>query len=473
MIPARSRGPVRRTADRGIRPGRHRRADGRRGADRRRHGTHHHATEPARLVAEAVQVVLVMTVVTVMTLGAWVVVPLMWGWDAYTITSGSMTPLVRPGDVVVAAGHHGTAGVPVGTVVVVAPISPDAPPVTHRVVERLPDGRYRTKGDANPQPDSRLIGPQQIIGTARLVVPLAGLVKLHLGRGAPVAGVLLILLSLALPVLRKSRSRNHPALAAAVVCVLVASTGAAGTSWGSSRAAWTRSTSASPTWATSAFYYQAVLASTPVSYWRMNNTTSIPDVMNVSPLTVSGTSALAASGLRGDPDPALRFSRVANTYAQSTNAAYRMTGPMTVACWTSTNGIALGRLVFKGTSTNGDVNYLLAFSSDGAFMRFVFDQVGPPGGTRATAGAAGKSAWAKDGTWKFVVGVFDGAMARLYVNGVEKDAVPATAMAGSNNRLAINESGVNAMDGDIDEVTIWSRALTPAEIQNLWNIGKK
>ena len=453
-----------------MRPGRHR---------RERRGKHRHPDGGAgRLIAEAVRVTFVMVLMMVLTLGAWVVIPLAWGWDAYTVTSGSMTPLVQPGDVVVAAGDHDA--VRVGTVVVVKPVRPGAQPVTHRVVERLPDGSYRTKGDANPQPDSRLIGQQEIIGTARIVVPLAGLAQLYLGRGAPVAGILLITVSVLLPVLKKSpvfkkspvrkKSRKQPALAAAVVCVLAASAGAAGTSWGTSRAAWTRSTGASQTWASTAFYYQTMVASAPVSYWRMNNTTSITDVMNVSPLTVSGTSALAASGLRGDPDPSLRFSKVANTYASSTNAAYKMTAPMTVACWTSTNGVTFGRLVFKGTSTAGDVNYLLAFSTDGTYMRFVMDQTAS---VRATAGGAGKSDWVKDGTWKFVVGVYDGAMARLYVNGVEKDAVAATSMVGSNNRLAVNESGTNAMDGDIDEVSIWNRALSAAEIQNLWNIGKK
>jgi signal peptidase I len=439
-----------------VRPGRH----------RRDHGGRHRRQEVTTgwLIVEAVRVTLVMALMTVLTLGAWVVVPLTWGWDAYTVTSGSMTPLVRPGDVVVAAADH--KSVRVGTVVVLKPLRPGAQPVTHRVVERLPDGSYRTKGDANPQPDSRLIGPQEIIGTARIVVPLAGLAQLYLGRSAPVAGLLLITVSVLLPVLKKSRLKA----AAAVVCVLIASAGAAGTSWGTSRAAWTRSTSAGQSWATTAFYYQTVVASTPVSYWRMNSTTSITDVMNVSPLTVSGTGALAASGLRGDPDPSLRFSKVANTYASSTNAAHKMSAPMTVACWTSTNGVAFGRLVFKGTSTSGDVNYLLAFSTDGSYMRFVMDQ---SASVRATAGGAGKSDWAKDGTWKFVVGVYDGAMARLYINGVEKDAVAATSMVGSNNRLAVNESGTNAMDGDIDEVSIWNRALSAAEIQNLWNIGKK
>ena len=439
-----------------MRPGRHRRDQS--GRHRRQEAT------TGWLIVEAVRVTLVMALMTVLTLGAWVVVPLLWGWDAYTVTSGSMTPLVRPGDVVVAAADH--KSVRVGTVVVVKPLRPGAPPVTHRVVERLPDGSYRTKGDANPQPDSRLIGPQEIIGTARIVVPLAGMAQLYLGRSAPVAGLLLITVSVLLPVLKKSRLK----IAAAVVCVLAASAGAASTSWGTSRAAWTRSTGAGQSWATTAFYYQTVVASTPISYWRMNNTTSITDVMNVSPLTVSGTGALAASGLRGDPDPSLRFSKVANTYASSTNAAYKMTAPMTVACWTSTNGIAFGRLVFKGTSTAGDVNYLLAFSTDGNYMRFVMDQTAS---VRATAGATGKSDWVKDGTWKFVVGVYDGAKARLYINGVEKDAVAATSMLGSNNRLAVNESGTNAMDGDIDEVSIWNRALSAAEIQNLWNIGKK
>jgi signal peptidase I len=47
--------------------------------------------------------------------------PVLRGWQAYTITSGSMTPLVLQGDVVVAAPYHGEL-LALGSVDVLAPL---------------------------------------------------------------------------------------------------------------------------------------------------------------------------------------------------------------------------------------------------------------------------------------------------------------------------------------------------------------
>src|SRR5262245_16706165 len=115
-------------------PGRHRRPDN---ARAKRPRSNKEST--GWMVVEGIRVVLVMTLMTVLSLGAWVVVPMTWGWDAYTVTSGSMTPLVRPGDVIVAAASEDQ--VKVGNVVVIAPPRQGAQPITHRIVERLPDGR--------------------------------------------------------------------------------------------------------------------------------------------------------------------------------------------------------------------------------------------------------------------------------------------------------------------------------------------
>ena len=48
------------------------------------------------------------------------VLPLLWGWQPYLVATGSMTPLIRPGDVVIAAPYDGHR-LATGAVVVVAP----------------------------------------------------------------------------------------------------------------------------------------------------------------------------------------------------------------------------------------------------------------------------------------------------------------------------------------------------------------
>ena len=89
------------------------------------------------------------------------------------ITSGSMSPLLSIGDVVVASPHGGRGLTP-GTVVI---FSDQARPglLTHRIESTNPDGSYVTKGDANLQPDSTPLRPEQVVGVGKFIVPLIGL----------------------------------------------------------------------------------------------------------------------------------------------------------------------------------------------------------------------------------------------------------------------------------------------------------
>lgn len=98
---------------------------------------------------------------------------LLWGWQPLVITSGSMGPLVRPGDIVLAVG----ADHPVGAGTVITYEDPIRPGVltTHRIVEVDPDGNYRTRGDANSALDSTPVPPDRVVGRGRLLVPMIGL----------------------------------------------------------------------------------------------------------------------------------------------------------------------------------------------------------------------------------------------------------------------------------------------------------
>ena len=81
------------------------------------------------------------------------------------------------------------------------------------------------------------------------------------------------------------------------------------------------------------------------------------------------------------------------------------------------------------------------------------------------------------GVWYFVVGTWDvsgDAKSRIYVNGVYSN-VAATALALSidqndNFKLATDDADVNnrSLKCMIDEVAIWKKALTPAEIAQLY-----
>ncbi|MGH9053686.1 MAG: hypothetical protein ACRDWX_11840 [Acidimicrobiia bacterium] len=95
------------------------------------------------------------------------------GWSPLAITSDSMAPAIRRGDLLLAAPHAG-AGLGLGTVVVFEePASGSL--VSHRIAAVNLDGTYSTRGDANRGLDSTPLRPGQVEGVGRLLVPLVGL----------------------------------------------------------------------------------------------------------------------------------------------------------------------------------------------------------------------------------------------------------------------------------------------------------
>lgn len=94
------------------------------------------------------------------------------GWTSAVLTSGSMSPLIRAGDVVVASPDNGR-GLGPGTVVVFSDPARSGL-LTHRIESVNPDGSYVTYGDANRQPDSTPLRPEQVVGVGRLLVPFIG-----------------------------------------------------------------------------------------------------------------------------------------------------------------------------------------------------------------------------------------------------------------------------------------------------------
>ena len=81
---------------------------------------------------------------------------------------------------------------------------------------------------------------------------------------------------------------------------------------------------------------------------------------------------------------------------------------------------------------------------------------------------AGTGVW--DGSWHHVAGTFDGSTVRLWVDGVEVGTATtgaALSYATGARDLTIGAFATNGslgFTGDIDEVRLWSRVLTPAEI---------
>jgi signal peptidase I len=145
----------------------------------------------------------------IVSLLLWVVTPMLaLGWKPMVVTSGSMSPLIRTGDVVMIDPEFKSPGE--GSVVA---FNSGDDVMIHRIVSAERDGTLISKGDANPRPDSSPIAAEDVIGTGRLLVPYLGLTRVI---GWAWWGAVLAIGMMAALVWR-----SRPSLSASLVAVLV------------------------------------------------------------------------------------------------------------------------------------------------------------------------------------------------------------------------------------------------------------
>jgi signal peptidase len=239
--------------------------------------------------------------------------------------------------------------------------------------------------------------------------------------------------------------------------------------------AWSATTSAQQgSFATkSVFYKQAVISSGPVSYWRLDESSGAAvDQMGVAALTVNSPATRAvAGGLTGDADTALALTPSGNaTTATPAPAALGISGPVSVTAWVKVAGTQAvnTRVLIKWNNTA--LNYMMAWSASQTDMRFVVDT--GTGGTskRFTA----QSAYPYDGGWHFLAGTSDGTSVKLYIDG---SVVATTSITGTPTTLFTSTDPLTisapntGMSGRVDEVAVWSKALTASDISTFYSLG--
>ena len=96
------------------------------------------------------------------------------GWTPAVVASGSMSPAVRAGDVVILSPPARDRLAPGHVISFEKPGRPGRP-VLHRIIRVTGNGQLITQGDANPVPDPTPVSPASVTGSARLRVPYAGL----------------------------------------------------------------------------------------------------------------------------------------------------------------------------------------------------------------------------------------------------------------------------------------------------------
>jgi signal peptidase I len=121
------------------------------------------------------------TATVIVGLWLWAAAPVvLLGWNPVVVTSGSMSPRIQTGDVVIVEPGDGT-GLRPGAVILYDAGANGL--VTHRIVGIDPEGGYLTQGDANLVADAAAVRPEQVVGAGRLLVPKVGLPSVWLDEG--------------------------------------------------------------------------------------------------------------------------------------------------------------------------------------------------------------------------------------------------------------------------------------------------
>ncbi len=159
-------------------------------------------TRPAAVAAGLLSVGALTALVTLL---AWALIPMFSGATPRVITSGSMQPVIRAGDVLVTEVPGDVDNLRATTVITFHDPTMDRD-ISHRIVGSE-DGNYVTKGDANLALDSDRVERSAIRGVAQRLVPFIGLPALWLHDRR---FDLLIVLAIALALLARGTALGQP-----------------------------------------------------------------------------------------------------------------------------------------------------------------------------------------------------------------------------------------------------------------------
>jgi PKD repeat protein len=169
----------------------------------------------------------------------------------------------------------------------------------------------------------------------------------------------------------------------------------------------------------------------------------------------NGTLVGGVTWVQGRFGPALMFDGVSGRVDIPDSASLRLASGMTLAAWVNPSIVssAWRDVIYKGV----DNYYLMASSSQGS----------APAGRAGAVKAFGPGSLPLN-TWTYLAVTYDRTAVRLFVNGSLVSTVPYTApISTSSYPLQLGGDGVfgQYFKGTIDEVRVYNRALSQAEIQ--------
>jgi hypothetical protein len=210
-------------------------------------------------------------------------------------------------------------------------------------------------------------------------------------------------------------------------------------------------------------YGQLVLADDPVSFWRLGEPSGSVaiDQRAVNPGGYANLPGLGAPGLlAGDgDDTAVDFAGADDYMSVALANQLGIAAPLTLEAWIQPDDV-------------GDVSTIVARTGsyalrlNGSALVFELTTLGPQ--QLSTAPGAIEA-----GEPHHVVATYDGAMRRLYLDGVEVEAAPLTGAVASTGSFFVGAGNVlsGLFDGTIDEVAVYSKTLAPDRVKAHYEEG--
>ena len=174
----------------------------------------------------------------------------------------------------------------------------------------------------------------------------------------------------------------------------------------------------------------------------------------------------------GNPNSAYYFDGVNDEVTINNSSTLNPTSGISICAWyksISFSGNGFSPIFTKGYTSHSEPYYQYKLGVNGTSYNSKFSFAVSVNGIRQQISSAANS-WTP-GNWYFLVGTYDGSTVKLYVDGIlaSSSAVTGTLSAFATNiKFGNNTTANDYINGTIDDTRIYDRALTPAEIQILY-----
>ena len=416
----------------------------------------------------------------------WGAVPALWGWLPTTVSSDSMAPGIRAGDVVISMPVDAN-DLHLGQVLLVADPDHEGRQRLHRLVGTTASGELVLRGDANQQDDSTPVQPADVSGVGVLRVPWVGLPGLWLREGdvVPIAVAATGLLALGwLSRLdarywrpRRQAARGRGPVVALAVTALALSGVTVGLT--DARAAFS-APAANPASSLTALAAYPCLSPAPAvsaylsyPFGELSGATTADSSGNSRTGTLQDTPTRIAGSCVLNASPALQL----NGTTQHVTTPNSMAGPntFTISIWFRTNTTTGGKLIGFGnsqTSLSSQYDRHLYLTNSGQVIFGVY-----PGSVKTVASAAGYN----NGAWHLATATLSAAGMALYLDGslVGTNTTATTGQAYTGYwRIGYDNLGgwtslptSRFFAGSIDSPTVYLTALSAAQVSASYAAG--